>query len=112
MSLDRLEALPSEAALVSRALQLLPEHRFWAGIVFLGPEDALDPTELPKAHVGPGHVRFKIRMDIDDVTRTNKIRDRWAGLEVVGVARQTLSPVLDCSDKGVVRRAQGILGGV
>ncbi|XP_058514064.1 phospholipid-transporting ATPase ABCA7 isoform X2 [Ochotona princeps] len=77
VSLDKLEALPSEAALVSRALQLLPEHRFWAGIVFLGPEDPLGPTELPTAHVGPGHVRFKIRMDIDDVTRTNKIRDRF-----------------------------------
>ncbi|XP_055226997.1 phospholipid-transporting ATPase ABCA7 isoform X8 [Gorilla gorilla gorilla] len=77
LSLDKLEAAPSEAALVSRALQLLAEHRFWAGIVFLGPEDSSDPTEHPTPDLGPGHVRIKIRMDIDVVTRTNKIRDRF-----------------------------------
>ncbi|XP_062038302.1 phospholipid-transporting ATPase ABCA7, partial [Lepus europaeus] len=77
VSLDKLEALPSEAALEVRALQLLAEHRFWAGVVFLGPEDPLDPTELPAPGLGPGHVRLKIRMDIDEVTRTNKIRDRF-----------------------------------
>nr|XP_020745976.1 ATP-binding cassette sub-family A member 7 isoform X4 [Odocoileus virginianus texanus] len=73
VTLDRLEAAPSEAALVERALKLLSEHRFWAGIVFLGPEDSPDPAQSP----GPGHVRIKIRMDIDDVTRTNKIKDRF-----------------------------------
>ncbi|XP_057564820.1 phospholipid-transporting ATPase ABCA7 isoform X4 [Hippopotamus amphibius kiboko] len=73
VTLDKLEAAPSEAALVERALQLLPEHRFWAGIVFLGPEDSPEAAQSP----GPGHVRIKIRMDIDDVTRTNKIRDRF-----------------------------------
>lgn len=67
VTLDKLEAVPSEAALVERALELISEHRFWAGIVFLGPED----------FSGPGHVRIKIRMDIDDVTRTNNIRDRF-----------------------------------
>ncbi|XP_047388210.1 phospholipid-transporting ATPase ABCA7 [Sciurus carolinensis] len=77
VSLDKLEAVPSEAALVSRALQLLAEHRFWAGIVFLEPEDPGDPAEMPAPDLGPGHVRVKIRMDIDDVTRTNKIRDRF-----------------------------------
>ncbi|XP_050627179.1 phospholipid-transporting ATPase ABCA7 [Macaca thibetana thibetana] len=77
LSLDKLEAAPSEAALVSRALQLLAEHRFWAGVVFLGPEDSSDPTEHPTPDLGPGHVRIKIRMDIDVVTRTNKIRDRF-----------------------------------
>ncbi|XP_063476660.1 phospholipid-transporting ATPase ABCA7 isoform X3 [Symphalangus syndactylus] len=77
LSLDKLEAAPSEAALVSRALQLLAEHRFWAGVVFLGPEDSSDPTEHPTADLGPSHVRIKIRMDIDAVTRTNKIRDRF-----------------------------------
>lgn len=76
MTLDKLEAAPSEAALVERALKLLSEHRFWAGIVFLGPEDSPDPAQSP----GPGHLRIKIRMDIDDVTRTNKIKDRWGGL--------------------------------
>lgn len=73
MTLDKLEAVPSEAALVERALELLAQHRFWAGVVFLGPEDPPEPEHLP----GPGHVRIKIRMDIDNVIKTNKIRDRW-----------------------------------
>lgn len=76
MSLDKLEAVPSEAALVSRALELLGERRLWAGIVFLSPKDPLGPSELSPPALGPGHLRFKIRMDIDDVTRTNKIRDK------------------------------------
>ncbi|XP_035141708.3 phospholipid-transporting ATPase ABCA7 isoform X4 [Callithrix jacchus] len=76
LSLDKLEAAPSEAALVSRALQLLAEHRFWAGVVFLGPEDPSDPADTTP-DLGSGHVRIKIRMDIDVVTRTNKIRDRF-----------------------------------
>lgn len=82
VSLDKLEALPSEAALVSRALQLLAEQRFWAGIVFPEPEDPADPSEMPAPDLGPGHVRIKIRMDIDDVTRTNRIRDRWEGAKL------------------------------
>ncbi|XP_040096160.1 phospholipid-transporting ATPase ABCA7 isoform X2 [Oryx dammah] len=73
VTLDKLEAAPSEAALVERAQKLLSEHRFWAGIVFLGPEDSPDPAQSP----GHGHVRIKIRMDIDDVERTNKIKDRF-----------------------------------
>ncbi|XP_042638708.1 phospholipid-transporting ATPase ABCA7 [Orycteropus afer afer] len=77
ISLDKLEAAPSEGALVERALQLLAEHRFWAGIVFLGPEDPPDLTEPPAPDSGPGHLRVKIRMDIDNVMRTNKIRDRF-----------------------------------
>lgn len=76
VSLNKLEAVPSEAALVSRALELLGEHRLWAGIVFLSPEDPLEPSELSSPALGPGHLRFKIRMDIDDVMRTNKIRDK------------------------------------
>ncbi|XP_070271734.1 phospholipid-transporting ATPase ABCA7 isoform X3 [Myotis yumanensis] len=73
VSLDKLEAAPSEAALVERALELLAEHRFWAGVVFLGPEDSRDEELLR----GPGHVLIKIRMDIDNVVKTNKIRDRF-----------------------------------
>lgn len=77
VSLDKLEAVPSEEALVSRALELLGERRLWAGIVFLSPEHPLDPSELSSPALSPGHLRFKIRMDIDDVTRTNKIRDKF-----------------------------------
>lgn len=72
MTLDKLEAAPSEAALVERALELLAEHHFWAGVVFLSPKDSPNPKQLP----GPGHMRIKICVDIDNVIRTNKIRDR------------------------------------
>uniref|UniRef100_A0A674ILM6 ABC transporter domain-containing protein n=1 Tax=Terrapene triunguis TaxID=2587831 RepID=A0A674ILM6_9SAUR len=70
VSLDKVEAVASEEQLVSRALQLLEGRQFWAGVVFLPPDNAT-PGELPP------HVRYKIRMDIDDVTRSNKIKDRF-----------------------------------
>ncbi|KAK2835350.1 hypothetical protein Q5P01_015834 [Channa striata] len=68
-SLDKLEGLQTEGELVDRALELLEDREFWAGIVFLLPN-----TSSPKL---PPHVTYKIRMDIDDVTRTNKIKDRF-----------------------------------
>ncbi|XP_028015270.2 phospholipid-transporting ATPase ABCA7 [Eptesicus fuscus] len=81
VTLDKLEAAPSEAALVERALGLLAEHRFWAGVVFLGPKDSPDvgPKDSPDKEQlpGPGHIRIKIRMDIDNVVKTNKIRDSF-----------------------------------
>lgn len=72
VSLNKIESVASEEHLVSRAMQLLEDRQFWAGIVFLLPanQSKLD-TDLPP------HVHFKIRMDIDDVTRTNKIKDRF-----------------------------------
>uniref|UniRef100_A0A6I8NQH5 ATP binding cassette subfamily A member 7 n=1 Tax=Ornithorhynchus anatinus TaxID=9258 RepID=A0A6I8NQH5_ORNAN len=71
ISLDKLEEVESEGQLVNRALQLLGERRFWAGLVFLGTQDWRPNS--------PGHLQIKIRMDIDDVTRTNKIKNRlWA----------------------------------
>lgn len=77
VSLDKLEAVPSEAALLSRALELLGERRLWAGVVFLSSQDPVGTSELSPPALGPGHLRLKIRMDIDDVTRTNKIRDKF-----------------------------------
>ncbi|XP_044541272.1 phospholipid-transporting ATPase ABCA7 [Gracilinanus agilis] len=64
-SLDKIEAFATEDELVVRALDLVDKRRFWAGIVFLG---------LQKGRTS--HIRFKIRMDVDDVTKTNKIRNR------------------------------------
>uniref|UniRef100_A0A673ML47 Zgc:172302 n=1 Tax=Sinocyclocheilus rhinocerous TaxID=307959 RepID=A0A673ML47_9TELE len=55
--------------MVERALELLEDRQFWAGIVFLLPD--------PSASSLPPHVKYKIRMDIDDVTRTNKIKDKF-----------------------------------
>ncbi|XP_029356365.1 ATP-binding cassette sub-family A member 1 [Echeneis naucrates] len=68
-SLNKLEGLETEGQLVDRALKLLEDRHFWAGVVFLLPN-----TSSPKL---PPHVTYKIRMDIDDVTRTNKIKDRF-----------------------------------
>lgn len=46
---------------------LLEDRKFWAGIVF--PDVDLNATELPP------ELNYKIRMDIDNVERTNKIKD-------------------------------------
>ncbi|NXW61981.1 ABCA1 protein, partial [Eurystomus gularis] len=68
--LDKIEAVATEEQLVARALELLEEQQFWAAVVFQPPTNATAPTLPP-------HVRYKIRMDIDEVTRTNKIKDRF-----------------------------------
>lgn len=62
-------ALPSEGLLVTRAQELLENQTFWAGIVFenLG----LNASDAPP------HVRYKIRMDIEEVEGTKKLQDRY-----------------------------------
>lgn len=67
-SLNKLEGLQTEGQLIERALELLDDRQFWAGVVFMLPK-----SSSPNL---PSHVTYKIRMDIDDVTRTNKIKDR------------------------------------
>lgn len=69
ISLDKLEGLESEAKLIDRALELLDNRQFWGGVLFLLPNSST--TELPP------HVSYKIRMDIDNVARTNKIKDKY-----------------------------------
>ncbi|XP_029935000.1 retinal-specific phospholipid-transporting ATPase ABCA4a isoform X2 [Myripristis murdjan] len=69
MVLDKFVALPDEDAVTYRALHLLEENKFWAGLVFV---DMYSWTNK-----APPHVKFKIRMDIDSVERTNKIKDRY-----------------------------------
>lgn len=54
VTLDNLEAAPSEAALMARALELLAEHHFWAGIVFWGPRD-LWPPRTARGPRSPAH---------------------------------------------------------
>ncbi|XP_042650742.1 phospholipid-transporting ATPase ABCA7 isoform X2 [Tyto alba] len=68
--LDKIEAVATEERLVARALELLEEQQFWAAVVFQPPTNATAPTLPP-------HVRYKIRMDIDDVARTDEITDRF-----------------------------------
>ncbi|KAM6962503.1 phospholipid-transporting ATPase ABCA1 [Aplochiton taeniatus] len=68
-SVNKLEGAASEGEMVDRALELLEDRQFWAGIVFLLPNSSSSAL--------PPHVTYKIRMDIDDVTRTNKIKDKF-----------------------------------
>ncbi|XP_048020053.1 retinal-specific phospholipid-transporting ATPase ABCA4 isoform X1 [Megalobrama amblycephala] len=69
ISLDKFVGHMDENLMTHQALHLLEENKFWAGLVFMD----MYPwtTELPR------HVKFKIRMDIDAVERTNKIKDRY-----------------------------------
>lgn len=68
VNLDKLEPVANEERLVNKSMGLLDNQRFWAGIVF--PDiDPSNSTELP------AKVNYKIRMDIDNVERTNKIKD-------------------------------------
>ncbi|XP_075582540.1 phospholipid-transporting ATPase ABCA1 isoform X5 [Pelecanus crispus] len=69
VNLDKLEPVATEVRLINKSLELLDERRFWAGIVFT--EIAPTSAELPQ------HVKYKIRMDIDNVERTNKIKDGY-----------------------------------
>ncbi|XP_018601402.2 ATP-binding cassette sub-family A member 1 isoform X2 [Scleropages formosus] len=68
-SVNKLEGTASEGKMIERALELLESRQFWAGVVFLLPD--------PSSPTLPSHVSYKIRMDIDDVARTNKIKDRF-----------------------------------
>ena len=68
LDLDKFEAVDSEGHLVARALELLENDTYWAGIVF---ED-LDPA----ASHPPPYVKYKIRLDIDEGESTNKIKER------------------------------------
>ncbi|XP_062412894.1 retinal-specific phospholipid-transporting ATPase ABCA4-like [Sardina pilchardus] len=69
IKLDKFEGLADEEEVAHKALYLLEENKFWAGLVFLDMYSWTDAL--------PPHIRFKIRMDIDAVERTNKIKDRY-----------------------------------
>ncbi|XP_077103623.1 phospholipid-transporting ATPase ABCA1b isoform X2 [Siphateles boraxobius] len=69
VNLDKLEPVSTEEKLVNESMSLLDNRKFWAGIVFLDVQH--NTLELPP------HVNYKIRMDIDNVERTNKIKDGY-----------------------------------
>ncbi|CAL8309859.1 unnamed protein product [Lota lota] len=71
-SLNKLEGVETEGKMIDRALELIENRQFWAGVVFLIPNSSSSSNDSL-----PPHVTYKIRMDIDDVTRTNKIKDRF-----------------------------------
>lgn len=67
--LDKFEGVSSETVLVEQSLKLMIQDRFWAGLVFT---DLSDPSDLQP----PSHIRYKIRMDIEETERTDKIKER------------------------------------
>lgn len=69
VNLDKLEPVSTEEKLVNESMSLLDNRKFWAGIVFL--DIPSNSSELPP------NVNYKIRMDIDNVERTNKIKDGY-----------------------------------
>uniref|UniRef100_A0A668A4A9 P-type phospholipid transporter n=1 Tax=Myripristis murdjan TaxID=586833 RepID=A0A668A4A9_9TELE len=70
VNLDKLEPVANEERLVNKSMGLLDHQKFWAGIVF--PDIAHNnSSDLPP------NVNYKIRMDIDNVERTNKIKDGY-----------------------------------
>uniref|UniRef100_A0A3Q3XQQ9 ABC transporter domain-containing protein n=1 Tax=Mola mola TaxID=94237 RepID=A0A3Q3XQQ9_MOLML len=69
IDLDKFLAYTDESQLTHQALYLLEENKFWAGLVFV--------DMYPWTTSVPPHVKYKIRMDIDAVERTNKIKDRY-----------------------------------
>ncbi|XP_059210648.1 phospholipid-transporting ATPase ABCA1-like [Centropristis striata] len=71
LDLNKFEAAPTESHLVSKALELLENDTYWAGIVF---ENLQPNSSLP-----PPYVKYKIRMDIDEAEATNKVKERsWS----------------------------------
>ncbi|KAL4826051.1 hypothetical protein H8958_017379 [Nasalis larvatus] len=69
VNLNKLEPIATEVRLINKSMELLDERKFWAGIVFTG----ITPGSIELPH----HVKYKIRMDIDNVERTNKIKDGY-----------------------------------
>ncbi|XP_075689302.1 retinal-specific phospholipid-transporting ATPase ABCA4 isoform X2 [Rhinoderma darwinii] len=69
LTLDKFEGHDDESHLTHHALYLLEENKFWAGLAFM--------DMFPWTNNVPPHVKYKIRMDIDVVEKTNKIKDRY-----------------------------------
>uniref|UniRef100_A0A8B9KL07 P-type phospholipid transporter n=1 Tax=Astyanax mexicanus TaxID=7994 RepID=A0A8B9KL07_ASTMX len=102
--LDKFEGVSSESLLVQQALKLLDEERFWAGVVF---------TDLDSGE--PSLVRYKIRMDVEDTERTDKIKDRsWSPsardnpFNDLRYVRGGFVYLQDMLDRGIVRAQTGI----
>ncbi|XP_074544605.1 retinal-specific phospholipid-transporting ATPase ABCA4-like [Halichoeres trimaculatus] len=69
INLDKFVAFTDESQMIHQSLHLLEKNKFWAGVVFM--------DMYPWTTSVPPHVKYKIRMDIDAVERTNKIKDRY-----------------------------------
>uniref|UniRef100_A0A3B4Z3Q7 P-type phospholipid transporter n=1 Tax=Stegastes partitus TaxID=144197 RepID=A0A3B4Z3Q7_9TELE len=89
-NLNKFEAAPTESQLVARALEMLDNDTFWAGIVFENLQEGSSNI--------PPYVKYKIRMDVDEVERTDKLKDGdlryvWGGFAYLQ----------DMMDHGIIR---------
>ncbi|XP_014907104.1 ATP-binding cassette sub-family A member 1-like isoform X2 [Poecilia latipinna] len=107
VNLDKLESVPNEERLVNKSMGLLDNQKFWAGIVF--PDIAPNSTDLPP------NINYKIRMDIDNVERTNKIKDgywdpgpRADPFEDLRYVWGGFSYLQDVIEQGIIRAITGI----
>uniref|UniRef100_A0A3Q2YND9 P-type phospholipid transporter n=1 Tax=Hippocampus comes TaxID=109280 RepID=A0A3Q2YND9_HIPCM len=102
LDLNKFDGAPSESQLVGKALELLKNDTYWAGIVFV--------NLLPNASRVPPHVHYKIRMDIEEVERTNKRKERsWSpgardnSFNDLRYIRGGFAYLQDMIDHGIVR---------
>ncbi|KAK3089434.1 hypothetical protein FSP39_003578, partial [Pinctada imbricata] len=73
---DRFQGYASEQELQEAARSLHVRNNFLAGIVF----DNMNPTSRRKRNAGsnlPDHIIYKIRMDIDNVEHTGRLKERY-----------------------------------
>ncbi|XP_062240484.1 phospholipid-transporting ATPase ABCA1-like [Platichthys flesus] len=71
LDLNKFEAVTDESQLVSKALELLENETYWASVIF--------ENLQPNSSQPPSYVKYKIRMDVDEVEATNKIKERsWS----------------------------------
>lgn len=82
LSLDKFVPYSDESQMIHQALYLLEENKFWAGVVFV--------DMYPWTTSVPSHVKYKIRMDIDGVERTNKIKDRSVAAVLLRLLQQNI----------------------
>ncbi|KAM8881267.1 phospholipid-transporting ATPase ABCA1 isoform 2-T2 [Synchiropus picturatus] len=71
LDLNKFVATATEGHLLGKALDLLKNDSFWAGVVF--------ETLKPNSNDIPPYIKYKIRMDVENVERTNKLKSRsWS----------------------------------
>ncbi|XP_053559159.1 phospholipid-transporting ATPase ABCA1-like [Bombina bombina] len=71
LTLDKFEPVSTEWDLVNKSINLTQNKNFWASIVFLDMDS--------KTVDIPSHIKYKIRMDIEEVESTRKTKERlWA----------------------------------
>ncbi|KAM4710016.1 phospholipid-transporting ATPase ABCA1-like [Discoglossus pictus] len=71
LALDKFEPVSTEWDLVNKSQHLSQTKRLWASVVFLNMND--------KTVDIPSHIKYKIRMDIEEVESTRKTKERlWS----------------------------------